>query len=1077
MARAVRVKLAELKTALLHGGRVDASAIVLKRPGASGVQISSLEWGAHLPPHFMSGKDADPPGQPPGISRGLGARDFEKLSLAARAALLSQVGQEPREIDSRRATKLEASGMISRLQDWPVVYAEDVLKAIAWACDEVGPDQGRTGESETEQQLAMRSGLQLVGVRIVSRYPNGDGLRLVNGRLPFSLRLIGCVVECPLLLSHCQLTTLDLSGSALRSVDATGLVASGSVHMRRAVVITPVQFSGASIKGVFNASQVIFAPFQHVPHQSAVDLENGMFNLSKSDIDSDVHLDDARIWGGVSLRGARFRRSLHLDRAYLSSPLACFEKWVCESLSPEVAASAPSRIWAKMDEQLAGRIFDEPALSELEVLKGETHRWDKLVSRTLDRLKARALMCSLRGDGLILGGSLFARGLIANGRVRMKYAQVEGSMRMRGSRIRSPQWLVRDLMPLMPGFNGGSIPDQAKRIFGRPDWQAERPTLALDLQKARCAGGLDLSSFANGAEDERATEIDGQVDLSLFQTDEDIDLQGAQFGSPRDGAWMMTAEGVRVGRDVKLQRCIGLSNCDLSNAKIGGDLKFGDLAVPVSESESNFRSCPSRAIDVRGILRLRGATVGGDALLTFDPRSGPCIEADLVKIGGRLDIYPQPGTRTRQPISRQEQRALAFGFFLGSRCRHRRTSKDEVARASGGEPDGSSATPVTPDPVGVRVCDDCGAIVESVEHWANPFIDLRNGSATVFGHVTAAWPAPGGLSLEGFAYRQAGDLLGPLSPEPHLRSDTQRRDLSIEAIRSRTIPQVGQWARLASLAAALFAALPLLLTHLAFVVGTGRGGVVIDAGLAFAVALMLTVIGYFTLLRWGVLLEAHRRQAQTRPRAVAYLKLLRKSTPRFRGAPREVRSMDPYVTAARALRESGRYISANEVEKERLRLRASNLSWTLHWPGKATMLLTDWVVGFGFSLARGVGILASVVVMTAAFANAQFHADGFCVATEGRPSLPTAEDGAPGFIYALDVVLPFVNFEEADRWTPCAGAGAVPAVGFTAPLESGWNFATRSWPALASILGFALSTLIGLGAGARIESALAEVKE
>lgn len=415
-----------LKAAMRRGGRIDASAVVLRQgPPPRQLNVSNSAWGAHLPPHFTSARRLEPADSKAGPGGRASARDFERLSLAARTALLSRnssldgVDQEDEEADGRGVSDGQAGQqdefILPRRSDWPVVFAEDILEALAWACDEVGPDQGTQGQTRTQEQLAMRGGLQLVGVWIRSRVPGGDGLRLVNARLPFSLRLNGCVVECPLLLSHCHLVTLDLSGSALLSVDASGLVASGSVHMRRTVVITPVMFPGAAIKGIFNASQAVFAPFELVAKQTAVELDHGMFNLSKADVDNEVLLEDTRIWGGISLRGARFRRSLNLDGAYLSSPLACLEKWACEAGAGDIAAYSPSRQWASHDEVMARSIHDvaggEPdpkrvRLAELEVLQGATRRWRRLGRHTLRLLDERALMCALRADGLKLGGSL-----------------------------------------------------------------------------------------------------------------------------------------------------------------------------------------------------------------------------------------------------------------------------------------------------------------------------------------------------------------------------------------------------------------------------------------------------------------------------------------------------------------------------------------------------------------------------------------------------------------------------------------------------------------------------------------------
>ncbi|WP_133064307.1 hypothetical protein [Sandarakinorhabdus cyanobacteriorum] len=110
----------------------------------------------------------------------------------------------------------------------PHVRVETLLEAIGMACDRLAAEPGGRGAPDAATRLNMQSGLQLVGVRICASPAVADllqaspgALRLSNARLPFSLRLIGCVIETPLALSNCQLVTLDLSGSALRGLDAT----------------------------------------------------------------------------------------------------------------------------------------------------------------------------------------------------------------------------------------------------------------------------------------------------------------------------------------------------------------------------------------------------------------------------------------------------------------------------------------------------------------------------------------------------------------------------------------------------------------------------------------------------------------------------------------------------------------------------------------------------------------------------------------------------------------------------------------------------------------------------------------
>ncbi len=151
-------------------------------------------------------------------------------------------------------------------------------------------------------------------------------MTLSNARLPFSLRLIGCVIDAPLSLNNCELVTLDVSGSVLAGLDATFLKASGSVRLRRSVVMTPVDFGGARIHGFFDGSDLVIKPFGATPANQGFDGDRGMLNLSQATIDNDIRLERATIWGGLAMRGLKTQRSVFLDEAVLLSPVAVLER-------------------------------------------------------------------------------------------------------------------------------------------------------------------------------------------------------------------------------------------------------------------------------------------------------------------------------------------------------------------------------------------------------------------------------------------------------------------------------------------------------------------------------------------------------------------------------------------------------------------------------------------------------------------------------------------------------------------------------------------------------------------------------
>ncbi|WP_298094562.1 hypothetical protein [Brevundimonas sp.] len=1253
-----RISLKQLKAALRRGGMIDASALVLGMPDAA-LSFSDRTRGVHKPPFLVAACEFEPFGEEP-ENRRTGIRDFERLSLAARVALT--VGPNP-PADHPFATTVKQAKL--NIDAFPVVDPEDILEALAWVADELGPDQGRGGSAATAEQLAMRGGLQLIGCRIAQtrRGRGEDGLRLVNARQPISLRLIGCVIECPVLLAHCELVSLDLSGSALNSLDATGLKASGSVHLRRTVVRTPVSFAGARIAGSLNASDAVFAPFAMVIRQTPIEPDHGMLNLSKATIENEVRLDQARIWGGLSLRGTTIGRSLFLNRAMLISPIGLIEKRLFDLLTAAKVTIAKDDVGgqiARGDAALAERLHSptrpspaiEPppgalwgdsacwgqisrALQEAEVLQGETGRWRFLTTRTLNKLRARALVSAVRADGLKVKGSVFARAVTCNGLFRMKYAEIDGGLRFEGARFRSAASILRTLVDRLksePGdprlvkyerlqVKGGGkengrkagwrIRDALTTLMARddflPNWEDERPEVALDLRDTRLAGDLSLGP-ANPREAGRdplvtrppwrsrkgRVDLHGRINMDGLRTSGSIilcgltwdtlrpgqvtgaeraaftgvsheappapteaaagpgrdDLEGdeltlaALFGPGRserpglmrfarwlmrgrtlnkvgqpDKGWarfqrarMKTAAGfsvismrqARVGRDIDLRATRNVHGVDMENVEIGGDLYFADKSngrTRENSLQAGFITCAHRAEAVRGTINLRAARVAGDAFLVFDAREGPVIKAGMAKIGGRLDIYPQLDGRTYQsPVKDRrpptEDGETLSGFWLDS-CSHQGRYKSGAVRD-----DGTHQTPG-------QFCEHCGLMLSKVEDHLAWFIDLRHARASVFAHPPAAWPDPGALSLDGFVYQQTSDL-GPLAPKPQLvehqkvhyergrlafawrhnpalrRRDTLLAVAALGAI-TLTLGLFGWW--LARTAAPYFGVTAVPVPTLTI-------------SLAVSLFLLWRVLGSITpspgqRSRTGLFDTGTR---DSTPRAIEYLARQRVSESRFKWRPSTYHVLDSYSRAAKALREAGRYISANLVEQARLRRRTEMLSWRHHGMAKLILRLVDLFAGYGFALSRAV-MLSGVIVCAVAGLSHWAAANDYLVVkpaaevplAEGRPPpVPVVEFGkcdssrtaasidqdCPDLIYAADLLLPFIDLGEETRWaTQIPEDAEKDILRLWEPWQSLWVSLLRSWPALVSILGLMLSGVLLTAMAARIESAFSRVEE
>jgi len=1142
-----------LEAALLRGGRVDASARILN--GVDEVVLSDRLWGAHLAtPTIPSGK-LDPlevfgPGSaPPPRAQRMSARRFEMLSLAARVRAArdaklawgikdaktkaEKAQQRLRNLElwekSRLARAAAALGL--NLDGFAEVRAEHVQRLLAWACDELGPDQGRRGTARTHEQLAMRAGLQLIGCRITAA--GADGLRLVNARLPLSLRLIGCVVDCPILLAHTQLVSLDLSGSSMTGLDAGGLRAGGNIHLRRAVVTSQVTLAGARVEGNLNAAQMVVAPFRRTMAHAPVETEHGIVNLSKIDVGGEVSLADARIWGGLSLRGAKLGRSLTLTGAVVVSPLGLFEKRVSELLDRTglrkadragdpamvdhvVAATLhPEPAWAKggaarglhaadlspvevEEARLFGWVASEPASGpearkavkahveakrDLERLDYEDRVWGRLAKVTLRHLDARSLMAAVRADGMQVAGTVFARRGFFGGKVRLRYARIDGTMRLEGTLLRSAEAIGRSCVSMIAGNGGRPVVEEGQapadldteldwvltRQEGFPD---EHTAVALDMRDTRVAGGVmmgrEFTGDFEGRIDRRAkrakaslhrerqdpTEVEGNLLMKGFVTHGDLILAGAHFTALADSADFgrkqplldtpatLRAENAEIAGDVDLRRSCGLWGLDLQNAAVGGDVKLSDKVrlepypsegrdVACDPDGQGLRKvgCKHRASGVRGEVDLRGATVGGDALLVFDPAAGPVIKASLLSVKGRLGLHPQtkPGEQE------------AFTLRPPDASRKADTADEEKAPGTS----------------------------------RKPYVDLRHARCSVFIHPPQAWPSAEALSLDGFRYEQTHEV-GPLAPHPHPAGDAKSwvlGGLALGGFASVVLGLLLWWA--ADATVTHFGRKLILHPNTGIALFLGLGTI---ATYGFARAFLPHIGGTGSGPR-------RPKSEDLAPRAIAYLDRQRRLPNRFRLFRHHHPVMDTYLQAAQALRAAGRFHAANAVERERLRIRSSNLSWRHHGFAKGVLKVVDWVSGFGFNLSRTAIMFGVLVVAASMLADYEASArrlehkhDAVVTLTEDA-GLTLAEeehpdpDLRPGLIYGLDLVLPLD--------LGAVGAWEAPEQG--SPANRAWQAArivgVSDWRSIFGILGLILSTIFGLALASRAESALANVKE
>ncbi len=478
-----------IERALKMLGRLDGTAALQGIHDAAG----AASFRGQIPPFLLAAfqREVLPPrGSPPTAPldpheapsrKLLGYRAFERLSLLARTLLFVGLTETARDqaaqmqgdpaaleryrtaFEKHKALDDEAEGLLTQLgiqKTMAKVDADDVVAVL---------DAMALALSEADAKPApphYRQGLQIVGCRITRAKDKAAPLNLSSRRLPFPVSFVGCVFDMPVMVNETEMTSLDLSGSALPGLEARGLRTTGGVHLRRATVISAVSFAGARIGGVFDASDALFNQMGCTPPQQVEDADHGVLNLSKAMIGNEVLLERTRVWGGLSLRGMDAERSVFLTGAMIASPMAVLEKWAFDVLhthqdarlrDDDLQARYTDMLrFGRYSERLGARLLHNPALPggpdvqndapsdeiddtdpllRLECVLGDDWHAPSMEILLTESLRARTN--AIRGDGLKIQGNLFAEHLRAYGRARLKSAQIAGSIRLAGAVLRS----------------------------------------------------------------------------------------------------------------------------------------------------------------------------------------------------------------------------------------------------------------------------------------------------------------------------------------------------------------------------------------------------------------------------------------------------------------------------------------------------------------------------------------------------------------------------------------------------------------------------------------------------------------
>jgi hypothetical protein len=425
------VTAADISDSIVRRLPLDFSYLVLGHPASKNL---------FCPPVVKAFAEEEPHDKP--NDRYLTLEEFEALSLAARVHRLMPT---------------------HRFDPGEPVWAHNAIKMQPVSADVI-----REGIRDAARYLEQndpcddRVGLHLIGAAI-----EGD-IDLTNLNLPFSIRLIGCSIDGAVRVGRTNLVTLDLSGSVLRGVFGSFVETKGSVRLRRLMSTSVIDFGGAKVSDVFDASDAVVFPLDDPPPFEAFVGDRGIFNLSLSKLSNEARFMRARIYGGLTLKGASIERSLFLDDAVLRAPLAFLERIgadVAEKTHQAVVDDLPLIVltsW-RAEERIARELHrreDCQTRRAIETLTDfpmarELGLRDAAGCRLFPRLlmeSPRARGTCLRGDGLDVTGSIFARSVRSSGRMRCNYIRVGGTVHLDGVRMRSSQDIAVGIQRTLDAF-------------------------------------------------------------------------------------------------------------------------------------------------------------------------------------------------------------------------------------------------------------------------------------------------------------------------------------------------------------------------------------------------------------------------------------------------------------------------------------------------------------------------------------------------------------------------------------------------------------------------------------------------
>ncbi len=345
------------------------------------------------------------------------------------------------------------------------------------------------------------------------------GLQAANLRVRSELALEHCTVTGPVVLSgarvdgNIDLRGAQLTGSGGDALEASGVqiggnlrcdrgfTAQGRVVLAGASLAGNAVFSAATLRGTADPDEpaVLVLP-RGSPDPTAALVADRIAVNGNLVLDGgftaigSVRLTNARIGGYLRLSGATLGRPVEADNGDHPRPVPV-------ALAAD-GIEVHGDLEARRARTAAGDFGPLQAYGQVRLVGARVHGSATLTGSRLHGPDLDVLFA----DRLRVGGSLFLRGMVATGSIRLHHADIGSTLDCTGAKLDAPRCRP-----------DGSI---------KPSLDARAATIGKDIYASR---GFTAT---------------GGVRLSLAEVSKSVSFDGARLGGPGAGVWALRARGM-----------------------------------------------------------------------------------------------------------------------------------------------------------------------------------------------------------------------------------------------------------------------------------------------------------------------------------------------------------------------------------------------------------------------------------------------------------------------------------------------------------------------------------------------------